>query len=58
MNSWGTILLGWAITFGSIGAYAFWLMVRARQLGSELGIGGDVGNADGDNADFAGTERN
>ncbi len=41
MDSWGTILLGYGITFGAIAAYAFSILSRSRAIGHELGIGVD-----------------
>ncbi|HEC10354.1 MAG TPA: hypothetical protein ENI86_12445 [Acidimicrobiales bacterium] len=39
MDSWGTILLGYGITFGAIAAYAYSILSRSRAIGHELGIG-------------------
>ncbi|GEM_PF-5184868 len=39
MDSWGTILLGYGITFGAIGVYAYSILSRSRTIGHELGIG-------------------
>ena len=41
MNSWGTILLGYGVVFGTIAAYAVSIVTRGRRVGRQLGIGGE-----------------
>ena len=41
MSSWGTILLGYGLVFGTIGAYAMSIVARGRRVGRELGIGAE-----------------
>ncbi|MDG2260802.1 MAG: hypothetical protein P8N50_00550 [Actinomycetota bacterium] len=41
MNSWGTILLGYGLVFGTIGAYALSVVARGRRVGKQLGIGAE-----------------
>ena len=41
MDSWGTILLGYGIVFGTIAVYAWTIVRRGRRLGERLGIGTD-----------------
>jgi hypothetical protein len=41
MDSWGTIIGGWVIVLVGIALYAGWLLLRARVLARELGLGED-----------------
>ena len=41
MDSWGTILLGYAIVFGTVCGYAYSVVRRGRILGEGLGLGSD-----------------
>lgn len=46
MDSWGTILGGWAIVLTVLALYAGWLLLRARVVARELHLG--EGDVDGD----------
>jgi hypothetical protein len=50
MDSWGTIIAGWVIVMVGIGLYAGWLLLRARVLARELGLGDDPAGHDTDTA--------
>ena len=39
MESWGTILLGYGIVFGTVIVYAWTIVSRGRALGRDLGLG-------------------
>lgn len=39
MDSWGTILAGWAIVLVVLALYAGWLLLRARVVARELHLG-------------------
>jgi hypothetical protein len=39
MDSWGTILGGWAIVLAVLALYAAWLLLRARVVARELHLG-------------------
>lgn len=39
MDSWGTILAGWAIVLVVLALYAGWLLLRARVVARELRLG-------------------
>ena len=37
--TWRTLLIGYGVTFGAVGAYALAILQRSRRLGRRLGIG-------------------
>jgi hypothetical protein len=50
MDSWGTIVTGWVVVLVGIALYAGWLLLRARVLARELGLGDDRPRGDADAA--------
>jgi hypothetical protein len=50
MDSWGTIIGGWVIVMVGIALYAGWLLLRARVLARELGLGENAAAPDPDGA--------
>jgi hypothetical protein len=50
MDSWGTIIGGWVIVLVGIALYAGWLLLRARVLARELGLGEEPAGRDADTA--------
>ena len=50
MDSWGTIIGGWVIVMVGIALYAGWLLLRARVLARELGLGENAAARDPDAA--------
>jgi hypothetical protein len=56
MDSWGTIITGWVIVMVGMALYAGWLLLRARVLARELGLGEDRPGPDAVPAGSAGED--